>query len=253
MNKENIQQYLQRIQYAGTTIPSIEMLYSLQLAHLLQVPFENLDIHNQTKIELSKSFDKIVLRNRGGFCYELNGLFYELLQALGFDVIMISARAYNSDNDSFGPEFDHMAIIATVGNENYLVDVGFGEFALYPIKIELNEEHVDPRGIFIIEKFDDTYLVVKKKSGEGQFTPEYLFTTTTRELPEFFEMCTFHQTNPTSHFTQKSICSLPTKEGRITLKGKTLKITSNDVITERTLISEEEISQVLLKYFNVKL
>ena len=253
MTKENTEQYLKRIEYIGVRMPTVETLTSLQLAHLLRVPFENLDIHNHSIIDLSGSFNKIVLRKRGGFCYELNGLFYELLLGLGFEAKMISARAYNMDKDNFGPEFDHMAIIVRLNQVNYLVDVGFGEFAFHPMKIELNREHADPRGIFIIEKFDDTYHVVKKKNSEGYFTPEYLFTETERQLSEFFEMCTYHQTNAASHFTQKAICSLPTNEGRITLKGKTLKITTSDFITERELTEDEEISQVLLEYFNVKL
>ena len=58
----------------------------------MNVPFENLDIQNKIKIDLDNLFDKIVIRNRGGFCYELNGLFYKLLKQIGFAVRMVSAR-----------------------------------------------------------------------------------------------------------------------------------------------------------------
>ena len=75
--------YLSRIQYQGGLEPNLENLRNLQVAHLLHVPFENLDIHRKVEIDLEGSYEKIVKRNRGGFCYELNGLFYELLEALG--------------------------------------------------------------------------------------------------------------------------------------------------------------------------
>ena len=72
--------YLQRI---GASRDS--SLAELHERHLLSVPFENLDTHMGTRIELEIPwlYDKIVTRRRGGFCYELNGLFAELLRSLG--------------------------------------------------------------------------------------------------------------------------------------------------------------------------
>ncbi len=89
----DITAYLNRIGYHGPREPTIETLRALHLAHLLAVPFENLSIGIGEPIVLDQAalFDKIVLRRRGGFCYELNGMFAALLRALGFDVTMISA------------------------------------------------------------------------------------------------------------------------------------------------------------------
>ena len=47
-------------------------------------------------------------RRRGGFCYELNGLFRRLLAELGFSVSIASGRVYIASDDRFSPEFDHM-------------------------------------------------------------------------------------------------------------------------------------------------
>ena len=166
--------------------------------------FENLDIHTGNKIELKNTYNKIVNRGRGGFCYELNGLFYLLLKNIGFTVKLISARPFNISTKEFGPEFDHMAIIATINNTKYLVDVGFGEFSFLPLKIELNMLQIDQRGKFIIEKHDDVYLIVKKVD-DVNLIPEYIFTETNRKLSDFYEMYTYHQTNSNSHFTQKRL------------------------------------------------
>ena len=252
MSTMDTKQYLERIKYVGLLNPTFEVLSELQLTHLMNVPFENLDIHNKTKIDLKNLFDKIVTRKRGGFCYELNGLFYELLKEIGFTVKLISARVYDKKKE-YSAEFDHMAIVASIENDNYLVDAGFGEFAFSPIKIELNKDTIDPRGIFRIEIFDENYKTVKKKNAEENFIPEYIFSEKERQLEEFYARCYYHQTSNESHFTQNRICSLPTKDGRITLTGNTLKITENEMVKERHLNYEQEIQQELWNYFGIKL
>ncbi len=248
----DIQSYLARINYSGEIIPGFDVLAALQRSHLMAVPFENLDIHSHVPIDLANTFDKIVTRRRGGFCYELNGLFHELLKTTGFTVKMVSARV-SAGEKGFGPEFDHMAIIANLDKTDYLVDVGFGDFALYPLKITLHKELQDPTGIFRIKPFNEEYKVVMKKNAAGAFIPEYLFSEKERQLADFYDMCRYHQTSSDSHFTQKRICSLPVKEGRITLTGNMLKITAKGTVTERELESEEEVRLVLADLFNIKI
>ena len=248
----DIDQYLRRINYAGTLDPTLGVLSQLQLRHLLTVPFENLDIHNKIEIDLGNLYNKIVTLRRGGFCYELNGLFYELLTEIGFAVKRVSARVYTSTKD-YSPEYDHMAIIASIENTDYLIDVGFGEFAFSPIPIALNKETPDPRGIFRIQAFDEDHKVIEKKNAEGAFIPEYMFSEKARQMAEFYDRCSYHQTSSQSHFTQNRICSLPTNDGRITLTGNTLKITERGKVEERLLNNEQEIRHELWNYFGIKL
>src|SRR3989337_113684 len=103
---------LARIGAVRPLAPSAEALSSLQVAHGLHVPFEILDIviGRSISLELPAIFDKIVSRRRGGFCYELNGLFAWLLRELGFDVTLLSARVAGGDG-GFGPEFDHLILL----------------------------------------------------------------------------------------------------------------------------------------------
>src|SRR5262249_442231 len=150
----------------------------------------------------------IIGRSRGGFCYELNGLFFQLLKEIGFNVKMVSARVYNPEKKKFGAEFDHMAIIAAINGKRYLSDVGFGEFALYPIELVKNVAAHDPRGVFRVETFDGQYDVVGKKNADGEFMAEYLFSEKERALEEFYDMCNYHQTSSESYFTQNRLCSL---------------------------------------------
>src|SRR5574341_1384060 len=105
--------YLNRINYRGSTAPTAAALRGLHLAHLYSVPFENLDIHLGRRIVLDEAsfFDKIACHRRGGFCYELNGLFAALLRELGFNVTLLSAGVYEAEHDRFGPDCDHMVLL----------------------------------------------------------------------------------------------------------------------------------------------
>ncbi|MEP7251784.1 MAG: arylamine N-acetyltransferase [Ginsengibacter sp.] len=244
----DVQQYLDRIFYAGPIEPTLDVLTKLQQAHLLNVPFENFDIQQHIKINLAKVFNKIVGNNRGGFCYELNGLFYCLLKETGFNVNMVSARVYNAKTKTYSPEYDHLALVVEIDDERYLTDVGFGEFAFTPLKIEAGNIIDDPRGVFKIEALGDHFMVLKEHPN-GDDAPEYMFTLMKRDLEEFYPRCHFHETSRDSHFTQKLICSLPTQNGRITLTGNVLKLTHNDSVIERALHSKRAIQQVLQDYF----
>ncbi|WP_246615768.1 arylamine N-acetyltransferase family protein [Aquimarina litoralis] len=246
-----IKEYLNRINYQGNHTPNLEVLKELQKGHLLNVPFENLDIHYNRSIDLdaSKFYKKIVIENRGGFCYELNGLFQILLNNLGFKSKIISARVYDSKKEDFGEEYDHLAIIVELDQNEYLVDVGFGEFTFHPLIITPNKVQKDPRGNFIIEGINGEYTV-SKINGDIK-SIEYKFTTKSRELNEFQGMCNYHQTNPNSHFTQKKLITKPINDGRVTLTGNTLKITKNNSIQENIELSKSEYTEQLFKWFQI--
>jgi len=248
------QAYLSRIGYQGGLEPNLETLTALQRAHLLRVPFENLDIHLKIPVTLDPDahYEKIVLRKRGGFCYELNGLFRQLLEAIGYDTILVSAKVYNFERGRFGPEFDHMAIIVEVGRELYLVDVGFGEFAFTPLVLDFQIDQPDPRGVFRMRTHDQEYLLVSKAEGLSE-KAQYLFTIIPRKLREFEGMCRYHQTSPGSHFTKKRLCSLPTENGRKTLTGNRFKITHGIGEIEVDMENEVEVRGLLKREFGIEL
>ncbi len=102
----DIKAYLDRIDYHGPLEPTAETLRQLHRAHMLAVPFENLDIHLDRPIMLDDAalFSKIVERRRGGFCYEMNGLFAALLGALGFRIDKLAAGV-TREGGGFGPPF----------------------------------------------------------------------------------------------------------------------------------------------------
>ena len=247
------EKYLQRVGAERFNfVPNLENLKYLQRQHLLNIPFENLDIHWKKPIDLKGEslYRKIVEDKRGGFCYELNGLFFDLLQKAGYESKRISARV-SDGKGNFGQEFDHLAIITRIEGEDFLVDVGFGDFIAEPIKFVLDEEQTDANGTFLIKKFDEKYFEVVKKNEES-FVSQYIFTLQERDVSEFEDMCLFHQTSPDSHFTHNKICSLMLVNGRKTLTDKkfiTTKATQKD---EVAINSEEEFNEILEKEFEIK-
>jgi N-hydroxyarylamine O-acetyltransferase len=253
MNHDQVEKYIHRIKINQIQGIDSDTLKNLQKQHLLNVPFENLDIHSgiPIKIDTDKFFKKIVDNGRGGFCYELNGLFNELLIALGFSTKLISARVANSEG-GFGNEFDHMAIITRIDSDEWLVDVGFGEFSQWPLKLVKDIVQKDPRGDFVIEQYDDVYFVVKKLLDKLATENQYIFSLEERRLPEFEEMCNYHQTSPKSHFTQNRMCSIALPDGRITLTNKSLKITKDSIVTEENIMGEVDFRDKLAAVFGIR-
>src|SRR5436305_1373093 len=94
MNEASVAAYLQRIGLPYPERPDAQYLRRLHGRHLHTVPFENLSIHLSEDVPLDEDalFDKIITQRRGGYCYELNGLFAALLRALGYRVSLLAVR-----------------------------------------------------------------------------------------------------------------------------------------------------------------
>ncbi len=221
------------------------------MAHLLAVPFENLSIHAGRPITLEDDalFTKIVEGRRGGLCYELNGLFAALLRELGFKVTVLSAEVGKA-NGGFGPDFDHMALMVSL-EQPWLVDVGFGDSFREPLPLDETGEQVQDEHAYRITH-DGPYLILMRRDEGGQWQAQYRFTLQPHRYADFEEMCRYHQTSAESHFTQKRICTLATREGRVTLSEMRLITTGKaGERHEQILRNEEEYAAVLRELFGM--
>ena len=249
----DVGKYLERIAYSGDTTPTYEVLVDLVKAHLYSVPFENLDIHygNEIVLESNALFRKIVERHRGGFCFELNGLFYELLAALGFDLIRVSARVWE-DEEGFSEPLDHMALVVNLKQQQLLVDVGFGRFAQIPLNLEDWDTIDDGREKWQISHPNETDYMVYRLDHSGR-APQYIFDLKPRQLSDFEERSRYHQTSPNSHFTQKRIISKFLRDGRISIAGNMCKLHTKEETRNEEIKSEEDFRSLLTTYFNMTL
>lgn len=246
----DIDAYLERINCRGPLPPTAETLRRLQVAHLLSVPFENLSIHAGEPITLDDRalFDKIVVRRRGGFCYELNGLFAALLRALGFRVEMLSAGVMGQAGE-FGPEFDHMTLMVTL-EERWLADVGFGDSFVEPLLLDERAEQTQGAVAYRIDE-DGERLTLMRRDAGGEWEAQYRFSLTPHEYPDYAGMCRHHQTSPLSHFTRRRVCSRLTPDGRVTVSQTRLITTRGVERVERELASEEEYAGALREHFGI--
>ena len=275
MNPAQVDAYLRRLGVQRPAGPTADALRELHLRHLQTVPFENLSIHlgEEIVLEESRLLDKVVGAGRGGFCYELNGLFGALLTALDFDVTPLAARVYG-DEGRTGIPYDHLALrVGTVDGGTWLADVGFGTHSHYPLAFEERGEQEDPGGTFrVVASGPDAAGVSGAGAGTGAGAgavseeatdldvvrngrPEYRLEVRPRVFGDFVVGAWWHSTSPASHFTQSLVCSRLTDDGgRVTLSGRGLTVTGADGTRDvRELTTDEEVLGVYRDRFGIEL
>jgi N-hydroxyarylamine O-acetyltransferase len=248
MDHETVEAYLRRIGAERPASPSPEALRDLHLRHLRKVPFENLSVWLDEPIVLDEAAltDKIVRRGRGGICYELNGLFAELLRALGFTVSLLAARSI-TDEGWLTPPFTHLVLLVEL-EERYLADLGAGSHSWYPLRLDRREPQQDPAGEFRVVDVPGGDVAVLMDG-----VPRHRAELRPRELADFGPACWWHEHSPQSRFTHGMVCSMTTETGRVTLSGSRLVVTDASGRTETTLPDEQAILAAYRTYFGVEL
>jgi N-hydroxyarylamine O-acetyltransferase len=243
--------YLDHIKIFQIEEPNYSFLEKLQVSHMATIPFENIDIRQGRNIFLDEEhlFNKIVVHKRGGFCYELNGLFRWLLRRLNYNISIAAGRVYIVSEDRFTPEFDHMALLVHL-DKTYIVDVGFGDCFRKPIAIPAGTVK-DVSGKYRVKTLNSgqNSLIIQKQD-KGKWCPVYSFTTQPRRMADFAEMCKYNQTSPNSHFTQRTICTIATDNGRITLSDDSLTIDHGGAKCKRSVTFQDR-NEILRKYFGI--
>jgi N-hydroxyarylamine O-acetyltransferase len=252
----NVISYLERIHYTQPIKPDAGTLRGLQQAHLQNVPFENLDIGLKRRIQINEPaiWNKVVVNKRGGFCYELNGLFAWLLMQIGFEVTYLKARVFNREGN-LGIDFDHLALLVQIPDqpEQWLADVGFGDSFNEPLSFEERGEQVQDLRAYKLEQTADGYIVWQKNYDES-WERLYFFDLQPHRFPEEYEAaCRYHQTSPQSSFTRGGIISRATPDGRISLEDGRLILTIKGQRTERLLESQQEYDALLKEHFGIVL
>ena len=179
---------------------NLATLETLQRAHMTAVPFENLHVFHRRGVRTSAewSIPKIVTRGRGGWCFELNGAFGELLISLGFPVTRLAAGVMLGGDDP-PDEPDHLTLRVDL-DEPYLVDVGFGDSAIRPLR--LDDEGPQDGGDRTYRLRRDGRFSYLESTGGSSWEPSFRFDDAPRELTEFEPRSTFLQSEPGLHWTE---------------------------------------------------
>ncbi len=239
-----MERYLQRLGVRSHDAPSWPMLCELVSAHLQAVPFENLDIVAGvcTPLTTSGVLDKVIERGRGGFCYELNEAFGALLSSLGFRIRRIEARVWLEQQTRFGPPYDHLALVVSLPEGEFLTDVGFGDNNRTPLRFPADTLE-DVSGRYSLTQVTDTVWLLSRSD-----RPLYEMTLGAQPLAAFVPMHRYHQTSPESIFARGLICTRATAGGRITLSRDRLIVVDAGVRSETCVA---DLDSVLARYFGI--
>jgi N-hydroxyarylamine O-acetyltransferase len=219
---------------------------------MLHVPFENLDIGLKRPIQLSEEalWNKIIIQKRGGFCYELNGLFARLLCEIGFDVTYLNARVFNREGE-LGIDYDHLALLVKIPGQStrWLADVGFGDSFNEALNFEDRGEQAQGLRTYRVEQTAGGYIIWQRNY-DGSWERQYFFNLQPHNFPADYEAaCLYHQTSPASSFTRGSIISRATPDGRVSLEDGRLILTKNGQRAEHPIAHHEEYHALLKEYF----
>ena len=253
MQAENfvVDDYLKRIGYSGDTNPDVETLTNVMRAQLHSIPFENLDVQAGKIVSMVPEdiVKKIVYSARGGYCYEVNGLFCMALGALGFSFDIIGARPM------FYPQRrpkTHVVIVVNIGNERWLCDTGFGSFGLRaPIGLhQLGQVIQQDNETFMLDKNERDEFVLKALV-KGEWANQFGFDLQPMEWIDFSLANYYNSTHPDAVFVQRYLVMKQHAEGRTLLSGNQLKKFTGDkeIITE---ISPEQLDDVLWQEFSLR-
>lgn len=247
----NTSAYLKRINFEGVPNVDLGTFKKLHEHHLSHVPFENLDIQYKKEIVLEQKhiFNKVVENRRGGFCYEVNYLFQQLLLQLGYDVKKISAQIV--DETETGPEFDHLALIVKLNGNNWLADVGFGDLFVKPLNIDTADTQYDGRHYFKIENVDKKNFLLSMSTNGTGFEKKYIFQTDAKEIEQFEAECQFKQQDPSSYFVKNKIVTRPIGQGRKTIFNEKYTFKTGSAKTEFMIENKEDEIRILKKEFNI--
>jgi arylamine N-acetyltransferase len=224
MKDSEISKYLSRVKLDDCN-SDLDGLTKLQEQHMENIPFENLDIAVGRKIELDHRhlFDKMILKNRGGYCFELNTLYAELLKSLGFSPKPVLGRVWLSNPKGLPPR-NHLAYTVNLEGKTYITDVGFGGLVTrIPLDINVSSPVNDKDGAVRILPLADHQFMVQRKTEKG-WASQYSFENVEISEEDIYIANYYMSTNPRSHFCRHKFVGKNTKEGRIGLFNNKIAI-----------------------------
>jgi len=246
----SLRAYFERIGYRDTAHADRETLTAIMRHQLRTVPFENLDVQAGKVVSLvpEEIVEKILGNGRGGYCYEVNGLFAMAVQALGMPYRFVAARprTYPSRRPR-----THMALILTFEGERWLYDLGFGSHGLRaPISLERpNTDVLQDFDTYRLEKIgDDRYLL--RTLVEEKWADQYEFDLSPQEWVDFVPANFLNSKHPDSIFVQHLVAVRQTEEGRKIFFDNTFKIIARGQ-TESRIVAGHERNAVLLHEFGL--
>lgn len=252
----NLDNYFTRIGYQGPRAATLEVLQELHKLHPRSIPFENLNplTHRAVKLDLESVEQKLITQKRGGYCFEQNALFANVLMQLGFSVTPLLARVlWGRESDAIPPR-THMVLRVDIGNEAWIADVGFGSVTLTaPLRLIAGSAQPTQLGTFRLADASRGALFLEVQSRDESWARVYRFDLQPVEWIDYETSNWYTSSAPESVFLNNLIVCLVLPESRLTLLNDQLNERAADgqVISERQLKSADELAACLRGQFGL--
>jgi len=244
----DVDAYLARLGLTSAPPRDVDGLAALQRAHMTAVAFENLDVFHRVHVDADpgRSIQKIVDRRRGGWCFELNGAFAELLRALGFKVEVLGAAVML---DGPATVATHMTLEVRL-DQPYLVDVGFGDCFFRPLALNDARPQDGGSGTFLVTS--GPFATTLAEIVDGESVAQYRFPRIGRTHADFEPASQSLQDDRELKWSQHRFATRLLDGGpdRVTLLHDRLKLAQNGVVTE-TPVAPSDWAATLSEWFDV--
>ena len=245
--------YLKRIGLSVCPPVTPEGLNALVWAHQTHVPFEDLNtswLKQPVSLEIPALYDKVVVRRRGGYCYELNALFTRLLLDLGFDARSVFCRVVRGRD--FLPPCSHRGIVVALEGRLYFCDVGFGgPMPAGALEIADGVGRNVRGEYFRIDRFDDYWWTVSRDTSAGEREAVLQFNTFPQTPQEFIAANMKSATDPESIFVKNVLVNLRTGDGALSITDDAFTIHKDGEAHTQPIGDEDDLRRILKAYFGI--
>lgn len=215
--------YFKRIAYDGSRGPTLPVLHAVTRAHTQAIAFENIDVLLGRRISLQVPclFDKLVRHQRGGYCFESNGLLLQVLQQLGFRARALGGRVRLRVADrGVLPRRTHMLIVVCLDDALWLTDVGIGAASLTSaLRLVPDQIQHTPHGRRRLQRTGSRWF--HQEWHRGRWRDIYEFTLEDFPLVDRQLANWYTSTCPEDHFSTHLSAALARADGsRLTLSNR---------------------------------
>ena len=253
MTQFDLDGYLSRIGWDESRQPTFETLATLLRAHMMRIPFENLDVllGRGVRLDLDTLYGKLVLARRGGYCYEHATLFQAVLRHLGFEPVAHAARVVMATPRTDAPR-THMFLSVLIGSDTFVLDPGFGGHApIVPVPLVAGAQVRDGNDVHRMVRRDDEWTLETDIGGaavplwSSSLEPQY---------PVDFVMANhFVSTFPDSPFVTGLRLRALTDEGRVSVMNRDVTIVQGDRKELAILPDRSTLRALLTQFFGFDL
>lgn len=253
----NIDKYFERIGYEGPEEATLEVLHVLHLLHPKAIAFENLNpfLGIPVKLDTESIQQKLIHNGRGGYCFEQNLLFKNVLERLGFGVKGLAARILWNRDEGEITSRGHMLLLVETEGKQYIADVGFGGLGpTGPLLLKPNVIQKTPHESYRLIREGEEYIL--QSDVKREWKPLYRFSLE-EHYRQDYEITNWYLSNhPESHFVTGLIAARPEVDPnrRYSLQGNQLSIHTIGKETEKqTFGSVSLLKDVLENQFGINL